>query len=177
MNVYWGGNMKVNIAQVRYRSGESVHFDLVEDFSSLDLGIEALSFQTPVRVQLQINNTSKAMLVNGTIHTDLKVMCGRCLESFVYPLSLSFQDEWVFRALATDDQLETALLLDKDEIDITDRILEQIVVALPMKFICSTKCQGLCPTCGANRNLTPCHCGEGVVDPRLAALAKWQSNN
>ena len=177
MNVYWGGNMKVNVAQVRYRGGESVHFDLVEDFSALDLGIEALSFQAPVRVQLQVNNTSKAMLVNGTIHTELQAMCGRCLESFVYPLNLSFQDEWVFRTLATDDQLETALLLDKDEIDIKDRILEQIVVALPMKFICSAECQGLCPTCGANRNLTPCDCGEGVRDPRLAALEKWQTND
>lgn len=176
MNVYWGGSMKVNVAQVRYRGGESVHFDLVEDFSSMDLGIEALSFQAPVRVQLQLNNTSRAILVKGTIHTEFKAMCGCCLESFVYPMHLPFEDEWAFRALATEDLLETALLLDKDEIDITDRIFEQIVLALPMKFNCSAECQGLCPTCGANRNLTPCDCEKGVIDPRLAALAKWQSN-
>jgi len=170
-------NVKVNVAQVRYREGESVCFDLVEDFSSFDLGTEALSFQAPVHVQLQVNNTSKALLVRGTILSELKATCGRCLETFVYPLSLSFQDEWVFRAQATEDLLETALILDKDEIEIDERIFEQIVLALPMKFICSAECQGLCPTCGANRNLTPCHCGENNIDPRLAALAKWQSND
>lgn len=170
-------NMKVNVAQVRNREGGSGSFDLVEDFSSFDLGTEALSFQAPVHVQFQVNHTSKALLVAGTIHTELKAMCGRCLETFVYPLSLSFQDEWVFRAQATEDQRETALLLDKDEVEINERIFEQIVLALPMKFICSAECQGLCPTCGANRNLKPCHCGENNVDPRLAALAKWQAND
>jgi len=169
--------MKVNVAQVRYREGGSVCFDLTEDFSSFDLGTEALSFQAPVHVHLQVNNTSKALLVNGTIHTELEAMCGRCLETFVYPLSLSFQDEWVFRAQATEDLLETALILDKDEIEINERIFEQIVLALPMKFTCLAECQGLCPTCGANRNLTPCHCGENDIDPRLSALAKWQSND
>lgn len=169
--------MKVNVAQVRYREGGSVCFDLTEDFSSFDLGTEALSFQAPVHVHLQVNNTSKALLVNGTIGTELKAMCGRCLETFVYPLSLSFQDEWVFRTQATEDLLETALILDKDEIEINERIFEQIVLALPMKFTCLAECQGLCPTCGANRNLTPCHCGENNIDPRLAALAKWQSND
>lgn len=177
MNVYWGGIMKVNVAQVRHSGGESVHYDLVEDFSAFDLGIEALSFQAPVHVQLQVNNTSRAMLVKGTIHTELKATCGRCLESFVYPLDLHYEDEWAFRTLATEDLLETALLLDKDEIDIKDRIFEQIVLALPMKFVCSAECHGLCPNCGVNRNLTPCNCGEGTVDPRLAALAKWQSND
>ena len=169
--------MIVNVAQVRHREGGTIRFDLVEDFSPFDLGTEALSFQAPVRVQIQVNNTSKAMLVHGTIDAELKATCGRCLEPFVYPLSLTFQDEWIFRAQATEDLLETALLLDKDEIEINERIFEQILLALPMKFICSAECQGLCPTCGANRNLAPCHCGEDNVDPRLAALAKWQSKD
>jgi len=169
--------MKVNVAEVRYREGESVRFELMEDFSSFDLGIEGLSFQAPVHVQLQVNKTNKAMLVYANIQTEFKATCGRCLETYVYPLSLSFQDEWVFRAQATEDLLETALLLDKDEVDITDRIFEQIVLALPMKFICSAECQGLCPTCGGNRNLTPCHCGEDDINPRFAALGKWQSND
>ena len=170
-------HVKVNLAQVRYREGGSVSFDLTEDFSSLELGTEGLSFQAPVHVQLQVNNTSKALLVDGMIHTDLIASCGRCLETFVYPLSRSFQDQWVFRTQATEDLLETALILDKDEVDIKERIFEQIVLALPMKFTCSAECQGLCPTCGGNRNLTPCHCGENDINPRFAALGQWQSND
>ncbi|WP_407307606.1 YceD family protein [Desulfosporosinus sp. SB140] len=169
--------MKVNVAQVRYRSGESVRFDLVEDFSPFDLGTEALSFSAPVHVQLQVTNTNKAVMVSGTIETELNVMCGRCLEPFNYPLDLPYQDEWVFPSQATEELLESALLLEKDDVDISQRIFEQIVLALPMKFICSDECQGLCLTCGANLNLTSCSCKEDVVDLRFAALAKWHSHD
>ncbi len=169
--------MKVNVAKVRYSEGESILFDLVEEFSSFDLGSEALSFHAPVHVQLQVNKTNRAMLVYGNIQTELEATCGRCLETYVCPLSLSFHDEWVFRAQATEDLLESALLLDKDEVDITERIFEQIVLALPMKFICSAECQGLCSVCGANRNLTSCHCGEDDINPRFAALGQWQSKD
>jgi uncharacterized protein len=167
--------VKVNVAQVRYRSGESVHFDLVEDFSPFDLGTEALSFSAPVHVQLQVTNTNKAVMVNGIIETELKVVCGRCLEPFNYPLNLPYQDEWFFASQATEELLENAFLLEKDDIDIGERIFEQIVLSLPMKFICSDECQGLCLTCGANLNLTSCSCKEEIIDPRFAALAKWQS--
>ena len=167
--------MIVNVAQVRRMEGETFSFELEEDFSPFNLGTEAFSFQSPVRVRLQVTNTKRAVLVHGTIDTELKVTCGRCLEPFVFPLSMSFDDEWAFRALATEDLLENALLLDKDEVELKERIFEQIVLALPMKFICSADCQGLCPTCGANRNLTSCNCEERNADPRLAALAQWQS--
>ncbi|MDQ7094728.1 DUF177 domain-containing protein [Desulfosporosinus sp. PR] len=169
--------MKVNVTQVRYRSGESVRFDLMEDFSSFDLGAEALSFSAPVHVQLQVTNTNKAVMVSGTIETELNVICGRCLEPFKYPLKLPYQDEWIFPAQATEELLESALLLEKDDVDISQRIFEQIVLALPMKFVCSDDCRGLCLTCGANLNLTSCSCKEDVVDPRFAALANWHSQD
>ncbi|MGC7870443.1 YceD family protein [Desulfosporosinus sp. SYSU MS00001] len=169
--------MKVNVAQVRHRSGESIYFDLTEDFSPFELGTETFSFSAPVHVQLQVVNTNKAVLVKGTIESELKVICGRCLEPFNYHLNLPYQDEWVFPSQATEDLLESALLLEKDDVDITQRIFEQIVLALPMKFICSEDCRGLCLTCGANLNQTTCSCKEDVVDPRFAALAKWQAND
>lgn len=169
--------MKVNVAEVRRKEGESVSFELTDDFSACDLGIDGLSFQEPVHVQLQVVNTNKALLVYGNIQTELKATCGRCLATYEYPLNVSFHDEWVFRAQATEDMLDTALLLDKDEVDVKERIFEQIVLALPMKFTCSEDCKGLCSICGVNRNLTTCQCEEDIIDPRLAALGKWQAND
>ncbi|MGI6119579.1 MAG: YceD family protein [Desulfosporosinus sp.] len=169
--------MKVNVAQVRFRKGESVRFELLEETPSFEWETESLSFQAPIHVQLQVNNTDKAMLVQGNIQTELKATCARCLETYIYPISFSFQDEWVFRTQATEEQLETALLLDQDEVDITERIYEQIVLVLPMKFICSAECQGLCPICGANRNLTACHCVKDDINPWFAALSNLQSSD
>ncbi len=45
-----------------------------------------------------------------------------------------------------------------EEIDLAEIISEEIDLALPMRFLCSEACQGLCPTCGANLNQQTCQC-------------------
>jgi len=165
--------MKVNVAQVRRNESGTAHFDLTEDFSSLESELDGVSFAAPVHVQLQVNNTGKSLLVEGKVLTELKAQCGRCLEDFIYPIDQIYEDEWVFTPEATEEQIETALLFDKDEIELNERILEQIVLALPMRFICSPECKGLCPVCGVNQNVKSCDCVQENIDPRFAALAQW----
>jgi uncharacterized protein len=41
---------------------------------------------------------------------------------------------------------------------------------VPMKVICSTECRGLCPVCGANRNVTHCACAPPQLDSPFASL-------
>lgn len=169
--------MKVNVAQVRRNEKETVQFDLEEDFSSYAPELEGVSFAAPVRVHLQVTNLEKSLLVHGQIQTEFNVVCGRCLDTFIYHLDLGYEDEWVASGLATEEFSETALIFEKDEIDITDRIFEQIVLALPMRFICSPDCRGLCPVCGGNLNRMSCTCETEVMDPRLAALAQWSKRD
>jgi uncharacterized protein len=165
--------MKVNVAQVRRNESGTAHFDLTEDFSPFESSLGGMSFVAPVHVELQVNNAGKSLLVEGKIHSALKAQCGRCLEEFTYPIDQVYEDEWVLASQATEDQLENALVYDKDEFEIDERILEQIVLNLPMRYICSHECKGLCPVCGVNQNQKSCDCVQEQVDPRLAALAQW----
>lgn len=164
--------MKINISQVRRMSGETAFYDLREEWSQFQLGAENIYFLSPVHVQSQVHNTEKLLLARGMIEAELRATCGRCLEEFSYPLNIDFEDELVFEPLATEEQKENALLYDKDEVEISERILEHIVLALPMKFICSPDCQGLCPDCGVNLNHSQCQCSQHKVDSRWADLAK-----
>jgi uncharacterized protein len=61
-------------------------------------------------------------------------------------------------------------LVEGDEVDLTEIIREQILLNLPEQVLCKEDCKGLCPQCGANRNLIDCDCGEDEIDPRWAAL-------
>lgn len=165
--------MLINITSIRRNEGGTAHYEMAEQFSPLRFGDELISFHSPVHVQLQVTNTGKSLFVQGEIDTGLLATCGRCLEEFTFPMHLDYEDEWVYSPEATDEQKDTALLFDKDEIEIGERILEQIVLALPMKFICSSDCQGLCPMCGTNLNMSKCNCRHEQIDPRLAALKNW----
>lgn len=169
--------MKVNIAQVRRMERETVHYDLDEDFPGFEFGGEDITFAKPVHVQLEVTNTGKTLLVKGLIKTEMNISCGRCLGKFVYAADIPYEDEWVAAGQATNEQMETSLLYDKDEVEIQERIFEQIVLALPMKNLCSPECRGLCLVCGQNLNLDQCSCDNTQVDPRLADLAKWHQNH
>lgn len=169
--------MKVNVSQIRRTEGGTIGFELVEDFPPFQFGGEVVSFASPVHVQLQVTNTGKSLFAMGTACTSLKAACGRCLEEFIQPLDAPYEDEWVFGQQASEEQDDTVLMFEKDEIEISERVFEQIVLALPMKFICSPECQGLCPSCGANLNASQCNCVKDDLDPRLAELAKWRSED
>src|SRR5260370_41815007 len=51
-----------------------------------------------------------------------------------------------------------------------DVLKERVLLALPVKQVCSAGCKGLCPHCGRNRNMESCNCAATMSDPRWGAL-------
>jgi uncharacterized protein len=105
-------------------------------------------------------------------------LCARCLEPVEQSLAGDF--DLIFRPNAADAEAgERAITEDETEIGyydesgllLEDAVREQVLLTLPGRSLCQQDCKGLCPHCGANRNLNPCECVEKPVDPRLAVLA------
>ena len=53
-----------------------------------------------------------------------------------------------------------------------DAVRADVLLSLPIKWVCREECRGLCPKCGANLNQGDCGCTFREEDPRLAALRK-----
>jgi uncharacterized protein len=49
-------------------------------------------------------------------------------------------------------------------------VAEQVILAVPVRQLCSAECKGLCPSCGKNLNQESCGCEKQGSDPRWAAL-------
>jgi uncharacterized protein len=105
-------------------------------------------------------------------------LCARCLEPVEQPLTGSF--DLIFRPGGVDAEPgERAITEDETEIGyyeksgllLEDAVREQVLLTLPSRTLCREDCKGLCPNCGADRNLAECGCEQRPVDPRLAALA------
>ena len=77
-------------------------------------------------------------------------------------------DEKELGAELTDDDVDL-YGYDGEEIDLTPLFRDQVVLAVPFAPLCSEDCKGLCPQCGADRNLETCDC-KPPVDPRWAGL-------
>jgi len=108
---------------------------------------------------------------------DQTVACDRCLTPIVQPVKSTIRLTVVVGSPATvegeveltEDDLET-LYVTGDELDTNAIVREQVQLNVPMRRLCKEDCQGLCPTCGVNRNQESCECEPTAIDPRWEVL-------
>ena len=58
-------------------------------------------------------------------------------------------------------------------LNLSDGARDAVAEVLPPKVLCQPDCRGLCPQCGANRNLVECGC-EPPADFRWEKLKGWK---
>ncbi|HEX9418584.1 MAG TPA: DUF177 domain-containing protein [Methylomirabilota bacterium] len=126
-------------------------------------------------VLLAVEKDGDVVFVHGRVQSRVPQVCSRCLEPYEAEVDANVETRLVpapaargeERELGRDD-LETDVY-DHDQIDLNALLETETTLGLPMKPLCSESCRGLCPTCGGNRNTTPCACAP-AADPRWAPL-------
>jgi uncharacterized protein len=132
--------------------------------------------QAPLQVSLSYYKAGTEIFISGTIDVATKAVCSRCAEEFELPSHRRFR--YVLAPKTMSDDKDFALKAEDlefsfyagDEVDLTQLIREQALLALAERPLCQEDCRGLCPQCGANLNESDCGCSYASLDPRLAAL-------
>ena len=131
-----------------------------------------------VKCDGQVQVADPGYLLRARLRYEQSLLCDRCLGTVKEPVATSLELLLLPpTALEEADEVEleeqdlSLLALEGEELDTEPLILEQVQLNLPMKPLCSPECQGLCPQCGANRNLGQCECREEETDPRWEQLA------
>jgi len=127
-------------------------------------------------VDLLVERDGDAVFVQGRLGARVPQVCGRCLEPFATEVAPEVEARFLpapsgraeERELGSDD-LETDVYMN-DQLDLGALVETETSLALPMKPLCREDCRGLCPVCGANRNVTACGCPERGTDARWAPL-------
>jgi len=152
---------------------------------AIDLGADVRA-RTPIRSQgraelIEERHGKHDVLLDirlvGDFSTSLELSCARCLEVVVRDIAKPF--DLLYRPQGADAGRDE-LTVTQAEADIgyykgdglllEDVLREQVLLAVPIKVVCSDECKGLCPRCGRNLNHEDCTCAEPVPDPRWGAL-------
>jgi len=132
-----------------------------------------------VRDWLKTIQRERGMSVLHTSHNmrEVETFCDRCLNKVELPVDRDF--DLFYRPMKTiareeeveipDDELEIGFY-SGDGIQLADVVIEQVILAMPMKVICHPECLGLCPTCRADRNHIACNCPTPVKESPFASL-------
>ena len=105
-------------------------------------------------------------VVTGTVETTVKLLCDRCMHEFDYPIHADLYSEFSSDERYLDENEDVTPVI-KSSIDLSDAVLEAIVMNLPMKSLCKEDCKGMCKKCGANLNHSSCECNGSDIDLRL----------
>ena len=158
--------------------GAREHVDRTLEPSALPIDKEAgFSVGAPARLAFDISKDGHQFHLVGRVQSTLELTCGRCLEVAPLPVDLSFdllylphhENAGEGEVEVEDDDLTTAYYRD-EQIDLGQLVVEQFLLAVPMKPLCRESCRGLCPECGTNLNTSTCSCVRAWTDPRLDGL-------
>lgn len=144
----------------------------------------ALDFQgtevrqaSPLHVDAVAELAGSEIRIRGHLTVRLETVCDRCLVPMEVEVSPDFDLSYrSMEAIAKEEEIEVAAdelsvgFYTGDGVALAEVVTEQVILALPMKMICRRDCRGLCPMCGANRNLTQCHCPLPPEDSPFASL-------
>ena len=169
--------MIYNVAQLlKATPGTALRVEL-DDADDLELEDDEARLAGPVTGQVRLHRTNQGIFADGMVEVPVELECSRCLKPFtattVFPLREQFYptiDVNIGIPLpAPDDEL--AFPIDHNHIlDLREAIRQNLVLALPIKALCTEDCAGLCPQCGKNLNEGPCDCVPAAEDNRLAVL-------
>lgn len=161
--------MKIDVRRLFELEGEREDFSFELDLSQTEIWSHK-PLVTPVKIEGFVQNRSSIVTLAYNASADMHTFCDRCLNEFDSSINLSF--EYTLVKELQDSDAQEYILVEGDFLDLGELCESDVVLNLPLKFLCRPDCKGLCPVCGKNLNLSDCDCLNSQTDPRLAALKK-----
>lgn len=157
--------MTLNISELLRKRVEELPFEVTYNGDLIVREDFKLILKSPLRVCGNAAYDGQIVNLKGNITGIIEVQCSRCLEPLDYQLNVEFNED--FSKLEHNEEIYP---IEEESIDLKDMVVDNLILSIPLKFLCSENCRGLCTVCGKNLNKYQCDCNKDNIDPRLAVL-------
>ena len=155
----------------------TVGFDLRIEPEEVDLSERFLTLKSSVSFAGKVKKEDWITHVSGSAEAIIERSCDRCLRKVDDSVAFEVENVYVyFESLDKDRETELEIaghdysVCGTTELDLKKVFCEQLLLAIPDRFVCGDDCKGLCPDCGRRIEEDTCSCGSQEIDPRWAAL-------
>jgi len=156
-------------------------------------GQGTLGLGEDTRIVVRGQRLGADLYLEGELTGSLELACSRCLTRYRGPIRERFRlvlepagdrvpaDPEGAAALAQDglylaDELESGWFRGP-EIQLDRFVGELLSLSVPVQPLCRDDCRGLCPRCGADRNLESCSCAEARPASPFAVLSSLRGGD
>jgi uncharacterized protein len=159
----------IDLGRLGLSSGEGTSRDASIEIEPVELGGQRYTARGAVTdARLDISRTTTGYALRLRYGIRLEGPCMRCLEDAADQLSIDARE--VDQPGGGEDLRSP--YLEGDELDLKSWARDALVLALPVRILCTAECRGLCGICGANLNDDREHAHEPEPDPRWAKLSE-----
>lgn len=100
----------------------------------------------------------------------LNMLCSRCLKEVACDYPINIEEVIDLSEEESNDLIEDINYVEAGVLYVDKLILDELVPMLPIRFLCTEDCKGICKVCGTNLNEKDCGCDQHVMDPRMAVF-------
>ncbi|MCJ7576604.1 MAG: DUF177 domain-containing protein [Dehalococcoidia bacterium] len=112
-------------------------------------GMIADEIEGSVEGKAKLIRMSQGVFVQCKLNAEVKLVCSRCLDTFLCPIGFTAEEEFLPVADVSDDlalsspeQSEEFTIDDKNILDLGELIRQYVLLNLPMKPLCRPDCPG-----------------------------------
>ena len=142
-----------------------IYFDVL---LTPELDVEGVEVDTPSHIKGIAVNLSGYMELDADLTVEYRTHCSRCLAPVKRVMTHKIKAP-IAETLENMDN-EEYIIPESGNIDLAELVREAFFLNVPMAHLCREDCKGLCPKCGADKNVVDCGCKLVDKDPRWKVL-------
>lgn len=161
--------MLINLSSILRGETDVISFDYKTDSPS---DFNDISFSSEISVSGVIRNMAGYISLELKATVPFSTHCARCWREIDSVYTFEFSKSIAAKNVLQNEDNDDYLIIENDSVDIDTPLIEALLLNMPLTFLCSEDCKGLCPKCGKDLNEGKCDCPEKEIDPRLEILKK-----
>ena len=159
--------MLLDISRALRSQGTEFPFALEGEIPTQDILGEMVTFDK-VTMSGIYSAAGKSVLVEGQLTAAAHARCAKCLNPAQAEVTVPFREFYVQDG---DPEDPDKFAFEGYSLNLDHLALSLALLDLPMRFLCSENCKGLCPVCGASLNKQTCTCRkEALIKHPFEAL-------
>ena len=127
-----------------FKEGVIEQLETAYDPEELDLEFVDLRYLKKVTLEGTAERIKQTVTFRGVMTSRIEQVCARCLEHIQSTVSTPF--DWSYD------------IHGRETIDTTNDLRDLLILGHPDRFLCNSKCRGICAQCGTNLNRETCQC-------------------
>ncbi|MBE7013003.1 MAG: DUF177 domain-containing protein [Ruminococcaceae bacterium] len=166
--------MKIDVSKIVKSDGATMDVSADIAIGSINFNGQEYVFLSPFKVKGIIKNSDGSLHLDAHVTARFSTLCARCLQEIERSFEFDMSEDYTSSPVEEDSLF---LPIVSNTVDLAVAVEDNFCTSLPIRFLCSDDCKGLCHICGMNHNTGTCDCDTTEIDPRLAVLKDFLKND